>query len=85
MRALFASLELPERGLAVVVAADGFASEAIPVPALCAGYLLHSQEAQPLSAKQGGPFRLLIPEGTEGVPSSCANVKGVVKIVLREA
>jgi G3E family GTPase len=85
VRALFASLELPERGLAVVVAADGFASEAIPVPGLCAGYLLHSQEAQPLSAKQGGPFRLLIPEGTEGVPSSCANVKGVVKIVLREA
>ncbi|NNL84823.1 MAG: GTP-binding protein [Myxococcales bacterium] len=85
VRALFASLQLPERGVAVVVAADGFASEAIPVPALCAGYLLHSQEAQPLSAKQGGPFRLLIPDGTEGVPSSCANVKGVVKIVLREA
>lgn len=85
VRAVFASLGLPEEGLAVVVAADGFASEAIPVASLCAGYLLHSQDAQPLATKQGGPFRLLIPDGTEGVPSSCANVKGVVKIVLRKA
>ncbi len=82
--ALFSSLALSDRGLAVVVASDGFASEAIPVRALRRGYLLHSQEGEPLPAKQGGPFRLLIPDGTEGVPSSCANVKGVVKIVLRE-
>ena len=41
-------------------------------------------DGEPLPDGKGGPFRLLIPEGCEGVPSSCANVKGVVKIVLRD-
>ncbi len=84
MEALWSELALPDSGSAVVVASDGFASEPIPVPGLRAGYLLHSLDGEALPDGKGGPFRLLIPEGTEGVPPSCANVKGVVKIVLRD-
>ena len=68
---------------AVVCAADGFASEPVPLAALREGLLVHSVEGAALDAKQGGAYRLLIPEGVPGAPSACANVKGVVRIVLR--
>jgi G3E family GTPase len=80
---LWGQLGLPARGSAVVCAADGFASDPIPIEALREGLLLHSLEGGPLPPAQGGPFRLLIPEGVAGTPASCANVKGVVRIVLR--
>jgi hypothetical protein len=72
-----------EQSAAVVCAADGFASEPVPLSALREGLLVHTQAGAPLDAKQGGPYRLLIPEGVPGAPSACANVKGVVRIVLR--
>ena len=48
------------------------------------GVLLHSLDGAPLPEKQGGPFRLLIPDDASPEPVSCANVKGVAKIVVRE-
>jgi hypothetical protein len=45
--------------------------------------LLHSLGDAPLPADQGGPFRLLIPQDASRDPISCANVKGVAKVVLR--
>jgi len=83
--ALWDELDLPRSGSAVAVALDGFASEPVPLAGLLEGFLLHTLESEALPAKQGGPFRLLIPEGTPGVPSACANVKGVARIVLKEA
>jgi G3E family GTPase len=80
---LFAALAVPDTGTAVVVAGDGFASEPVPIPVLRQGVLLHSLEGAPLPAEQGGPFRLLIPQDASPDPISCANVKGVAKIVIR--
>jgi G3E family GTPase len=68
---------------AVICAADGFASEPVPLAALREGLLVHTLDGAALDAKQGGPYRLLIPEGVPGAPSACANVKGVVRIVLK--
>ena len=45
--------------------------------------LLHSQGDAPLADDKGGPFRLLIPEDASSAPISCANVKGVAKVVIR--
>jgi len=81
--ALLDAHKVPAEGSAVICAADGFASEAVPRGALREGLLVHSLEGAPLDAKQGGPYRLLIPDGVPGTPSGCANVKGVVRIVLR--
>jgi G3E family GTPase len=81
--ALLDAHEAPDEGSAVVCAADGFASEPVPLAALRAGLLVHTQGGAPLDPKQGGPYRLLIPEGVPGAPSACANVKGVVRIVLK--
>ena len=72
-------------GSAVVCAADGFASEPVPLDALAQGLLVHSLAGAPLPREQGGPFRLLIPEGVVGAPSGCANVKSVVRIVVKDA
>jgi G3E family GTPase len=83
LAALFDAHGVPPDGAAVVCAADGFASEPVPLAALREGLLVHSLEGAALDAKQGGPYRLLIPEGVSGAPSQCANVKGVVRIVLR--
>lgn len=84
--ASFASL-LDEVGVTrdaevVVVASDGFATPPVPIEALSTGLLVHSLEDAPLPDSQGGPFRLLIP-GDAGPGGPCANVKGVVRIVLR--
>jgi G3E family GTPase len=81
--ALLDAHKVPETGSAVVCAADGFASEPVPLAALREGLLVHSVDGAPLDATQGGPYRLLIPEGVPGAPSACANVKGVVRIVLK--
>jgi hypothetical protein len=81
--ALLAAHAVPAAGSAVVCAADGFASEPVPLAALRAGLLVHSLGDAPLPREQGGPFRLLIPDGTPGVPSGCANVKAVVRIVVK--
>jgi len=83
LRALWRSLGLEECGQAVICAADGFASEPLPVAALCQGVLLHSLGDEPLPPAQGGPFRLLIPPQTADAPPGCANVKAVVRIVVR--
>ncbi len=81
--ALLDAHKATEQSAAVVCAADGFASEPVPLAALREGLLVHSLDGAPLDAKQGGPYRLLIPDGVPGAPSACANVKGVVRIVLR--
>jgi G3E family GTPase len=81
--ALFAELELPPTTSAVVVAGDGFASEAVPTEVLSQGVLLHSMDGAPLPKGKGGPFRLLIPDDASPEPIACANVKGVAKVVLR--
>lgn len=83
--ALFDALGLARGGHAVVCASDGFASEPVAVEVLCQGVIVHSLAGEPLSEKQGGPFRLLIPDGVPGAPLACANVKGVSRIVLRDA
>lgn len=80
---LLAALGIAPDGEAVVVAADGFASEPVAVSVLAQGLLLHSLGDAPLPEKQGGPFRLLIPPEVPDAPSSCANVKAVIRIVLR--
>jgi len=80
---LWRALDLEEEGRAVICAADGFASDPLPVSALCQGMLLHSLGDAPLPAAQGGPFRLLIPPEVEAAPPGCANVKAVVRIVVR--
>jgi G3E family GTPase len=83
--ALFDAYDVPAAGSAVLCAADGFASEPVPLAALREGLLVHGQAGAPLAREQGGPFRLLIPEGVAGAPSSCANVKAVVRIVVKSA
>ena len=82
--ALWSDLDLPTEGEAVVCAWDGFASEPVPAAALREGFLIHSLEGEPLPQEKGGPFRLMIPEGVPDAPSSCANVKGVVRIVVKD-
>lgn len=83
MQALCESLALPQHGSAVVCAADGFASDSLPLDALRQGVLLHSLANAPLPADKGGPFRLMLPPDTPGAPPNCANVKCVVRIVIR--
>lgn len=83
MQALCESLALPQQGSAVVCAADGFASDSLPLSALRQGALLHSLANAPLPADKGGPFRLMLPPDTPGAPPNCANVKCVVRIVIR--
>jgi G3E family GTPase len=84
VRALFDRLGVGAHGRAVVVAGDGFASEPVALDVLREGVLVHSLEGGPLPEKQGGPFRLLIPEDASEAPVSCANVKGVAKIVVQD-
>ncbi len=69
-------------GSAVVVAADGYTTPPVPVSALRQGLLIHSVGGDALPAAKGGPIRLMIP-GDAGPGGPCANVKGVVRIALR--
>jgi DMSO/TMAO reductase YedYZ molybdopterin-dependent catalytic subunit len=57
----------------------------VPLAALRQALLVHSQDGAPLAPKQGGPFRLLIPDGVPDAPSGCANVKALVRIVVKPA
>jgi hypothetical protein len=84
VRSLFERFGVGAQGHAVVVAGDGFASEPVPLAVLRDGVLVHSLDGAALPEKQGGPFRLLIPEDASPTPVSCANVKGVAKIVVRD-
>lgn len=81
--ALLDRIGAPETGFAVICAADGFASEPVPLRALREGVLLHSDGGEPLAAGKGGPFRLLIRDDVPDAPSACANVKAVTRIVIR--
>lgn len=83
LESLWQAHDLPEQGSAIICAADGFTSEPVPISALRQGVLLHTLNDEPLPAAKGGPFRLLIPENVPEAPSACANVKGVVRIVLK--
>jgi G3E family GTPase len=83
MSGVLARVDAPSDGFAVICAADGFASEPVPLRALREGVLLHGDGGEPLGEKKGGPFRLLIPEGVPDAPSACANVKAVTRIVVR--
>lgn len=80
---LFEALGIAPEGEAVVVAGDGFASEPVAVSVLARGLVLHTLEGEPLPPGKGGPFRLLLPADVPDAPSSCANVKGMARIVLR--
>jgi G3E family GTPase len=82
---LLAELGVPRRGEAVVCAADGFASQPVPVDVLAHGLLVHTLHGEPLPPGAGGPYRLLIPPEIAGAPPGCANVKAVTRIVLRPA
>ena len=84
LEALWTSTEFPEKGSAVICAWDGFASEPVPLPALRQGVLIHTLGGEPLPKEKGGPFRLMIPDDVPGTPSSCANVKGVVRVVIKD-
>ena len=65
-----------------MVAADGYATPAVPADALGKALLLHSIHGEALPGDKGGPLRLLIP-GDAGPAGACSNVKGVVQLVLR--
>jgi G3E family GTPase len=82
--ALLDQLGVGDRGVAVVVAGDGFAAEPVALSVLREGVLVHTLDGGPLPGEQGGPFRLLIPDDASPEPVSCANVKGVAKIVVRD-
>ncbi len=72
--------DAPEDGTVVVVAADGFVAEPSPVAVARTGWLAHSVGSAPLPDTAGGPFRWLLPPGTI---SPCANVKAVIRVVIR--
>jgi G3E family GTPase len=80
---LLEALGVARSGRAVVCAADGFASQPVPVDVLAQGLLVHSLRGEALPASAGGPYRLLIPQDVAGAPPGCANVKAVTRIVLR--
>jgi hypothetical protein len=68
------------QGTVVVVAADGFVAEPASVAVARTGWLAHSVGSAPLPDTAGGPFRWLLPPGTV---SPCANVKAVIRVVIR--
>jgi G3E family GTPase len=80
---IWSALDLPASGHVVVVAGDGFATEPVAIDVLRQGFVLHSLGDEALPAKQGGPFRLLIPEEADAPLGACANVKGLAKFVVR--
>ena len=83
MSALLDAVGVPPGAQIVVVASDGYATPPVPAAAVRSGVLVHSVDGAQLPPDQGGPFRLLIP-GDAGPGGPCANVKGVVRIALRD-
>ncbi len=73
---------VPADASLVVVAADGYVTDPVPVSALAEAVVVHSVGDGPLPAAQGGPFRLLVP-GDAVAAGPCANVKGVVRLAVR--
>lgn len=59
----------------VLVANDGMTTEPAALADVGEAVLVHSLGGEPLTAAQGGPFRLYAPSA-----SNCANVKGVAKV-----
>jgi hypothetical protein len=55
LSALLDAHDVPAAGSAVLCAADGFASEPVPLSALREGWLVHSQGDAALPREQGGP------------------------------
>ncbi|MCP4808312.1 MAG: hypothetical protein GY913_33530 [Proteobacteria bacterium] len=60
----------------VAVASDGMTSEPVRLDAVGDAVLVHSHEGGEFPKRLGGPYRLLVPDGT----SACANVKGIVRL-----
>lgn len=60
----------------VLSAADGLVAEPVVRGDLGDALLVYALDGAALPAKQGGPFRVLVPAGT----SRCANVKSLVRI-----
>jgi G3E family GTPase len=81
--ALWQKHDFPAEGSAVICAADGFASEPVPLAVLREGFLIHTLDDEALPDGKGGPFRLMIPESVAGAPPGCVNVKGVTRIVVK--
>ena len=61
-----------------VSTADGSFTSSVGLDEARGGLLLYARDGAPLPEEQGGPFRLLIPGGSD----RCANVKGVARIEL---
>lgn len=65
----------------VFVASDGLTTAPVRVADAEGALLVHSLAREPLPDAQGGPFRVLTPKGQ----SSCANVKGLARVVILAA
>jgi G3E family GTPase len=65
----------------VLVASDGLTTAPVRVADADGALLVHSLAREPLPETQGGPFRVLTPKGQ----SSCANVKGLARVVILAA
>ena len=65
----------------VLVATDGLTTAPVRVAEAEGALLVHSLAQEPLPDAQGGPFRVLTPKGQ----SSCANVKGLARVVILAA
>ena len=65
----------------VLVASDGLTTAPVSVADAEGALLVHSLAQEPLPDSQGGPFRVLTPKGQ----SSCANVKGLARVVILAA
>lgn len=83
LAALLDAVGAPADGEVVVVAADGYVTDPVPVATVRTGVLVHTVADGPLPRGKGGPFRLYLPPSESDNP--CANVKGVVRIALRRA
>lgn len=66
----------PGASHATVESDDGHYRASIPIEDLARGVLVLERNGRPLTRAQGGPFRLVVPDGR----TLCWNVKGVVEI-----
>lgn len=60
----------------VLCAADGMVSDPVLAGEIGDALLVYEQDGEPLTAAQGGPYRVLVPAGQ----SRCASIKGLVRI-----
>ena len=79
----------PQANTIRFIANDGYAVKLRLASILPVGLLVYSIDGQPLSEKQGGPTRLVIPNSAECHTAEldfCANIKALVKIeITKEA